>query len=306
MLSQDVKRYIALQRALGYKFGHQSRSLTLFADYAMGHGDKFVRVERVLAWAAAQTSSAQHRQRLVARVRRFALALHAENPQHEVPPRDCVGHAKVARRAPYIYTADEIDRVMRTAGQMPAKGFIAPATLTTLLGLLAATGLRISEALSLQLSDVGDDGLLIRKSKFGKSRLIPLHETTQAALRRYRAIRARQPVYTQAVFVSKTGQALMYPAVREMFRRLLTRTGLKPGSASSPGPRMHDFRHTFAVRSLGQCQLDRNVVAQHMVALSTYLGHANVTDTYWYLEGTPMIMRGIATAGEARHQGGDV
>jgi site-specific recombinase XerD len=291
MLSQEVKRYVALQRVLGYKFEPQSHSLQQFADYAMSQGDTFIRVDRVLAWATKQTPSAQHRQTLVVRVRRFALALHAEDPQHEVPPRDCVGHARMVRRAPYIYSAEEIDWIMRTAGQMPAKGFIAPLTLSTLLGLLASTGLRISEVLSLQLSDIGEDGLIIRKSKFGKSRLIPMHETTEAALEQYVAMRARQPVFTQAVFVSRCGQALIYKTVFGVFRRLLTRAGLKPGSAPNHGPRIHDFRHTFAVRSLEQCQTDRKAVALHMVALSAYLGHANVTDTYWYLEGTPIIMR---------------
>jgi integrase len=237
-------------------------------------------------------------------VRRFALAMHAENPQHEVPPRDCVGHATIVRKSPYIYTADEIDRIMHTAGQMPAKGFIAPATLTTLLGLLASTGLRISEALSPECSDVGDDGLIIRKSKHGKSRLIPLHETTQAALERYLSERARRAVYTQAVFVSSNGQALMYHVIRDTFRRLMVRAGLRP-KFSGTGPRMHDLRHTFAVRSLEQWRPNRQAVAQHMIALSTYLGHANVTHTYWYLEATPIIMRGIATAGEAMHQGGN-
>jgi integrase len=303
MLSQDIGRYSTLQRTLGYKFGDQSCSLKLFADYAMAHGDEFVRVERVLAWSAAQTPSAQRRYRLVGYVRRFALAMHAENPRHEVPARDCVGHAKIARRSPYIYSAEEIDRIMCTAGQMPAKGFIAPATLTTLLGLLASTGLRISEALSLECSDVGDDGLVIRKSKHGKSRLIPLHETAKAALDLYLSVRARQTVFTEAVFVCRNGQALMYPAVRETFLRLMVRASLK--ESSSRGPRMHDLRHTFAVRSLEQCQSDRQAVAQHMVALSNYLGHTNVTDTYWYLEATPIIMRGIATAGEAMHQGGE-
>jgi integrase len=303
MLSQDVERYVDLQRTLGFKFGDQSRSLKLFADYAGARGDEFVRVGRVLAWAAAQTPSAQRRQSLVARVRRFALAMQAEDPRHEVPPRDCVGHAKIARKSPYIYSADEIDRIMHTAGQMPAKGFIAPATLTTMLGLLASTGLRISEALSLECSDVGDDGLLIRKSKHGKSRLIPLHETTEAALDRHLSERARQAVYTQAVFVSNNGQALMYHAIRDAFRRLMVRAGLRPGF-SGTGPRMHDLRHTFAVRSLEQCRPDRQAVAQHMIALSNYLGHTSVTDTYWYLEATPIIMRGIATAAEAMHQGG--
>jgi len=105
------------------------------------------------------------------------------------------------------------------------------------------------------------------------------------------------------MFVSSNGQALMYPTVRQTFLRLLARAGLR--ESPSRGPRMHDLRHTFAVRSLEQCQPDRQAVAQHMVALSTYLGHTNVTDTYWYLEAaTPIIMLGIAMAGEAMHQGG--
>jgi integrase len=303
MLSQDVERYINLQQTLGFKFGDQSCSLKLFANYAGAHGDEFVRVERVLAWAAAQTPSAQRRQTLVARVRRFALAMHAESQRHEVPPRDCVGHAKIARKPPYIYSSDEIDRIMRTAGQMPAKGFISPATLATMLGLMASTGLRISEVLALECPDVGDDGLVIRKSKHGKSRLIPLHDTTQAALDRHLSERARHAVYTKAVFVSNNGQALMYPAIRDTFRRLMVRAGLRR-EFSGTGPRMHDLRHTFAVRSLEQCRPDRQAVALHMSALSTYLGHAHVTDTYWYLEATPIIMRGIATAGEAMHHGG--
>ena len=101
MLSQDVERYIDLQRTLGYKFGDQSCSLRLFAAYAMSNGDEFVRVERVLTWAAVQTASAQRRCTLVARVRRFALAMHAESPRHEVPPRACVGRAKMVRRPPH-------------------------------------------------------------------------------------------------------------------------------------------------------------------------------------------------------------
>lgn len=304
MLSHDVERYITLQRTLGYKYDDQSRSLKLFAAYAMAHADEFVRVERVLAWSAAQTPSAHRRWKLVAQVRRFALAMHAENPRHEVPPRDCVGHVKIVRRSPYIYTADDIDRIMHSAAQMPVKGFIAPATLTTLLGLLASTGLRISEALSLECSDVGDDGLIIRKSKHGKSRLVPLHETAQAALDQHLSERARRPVFTEAVFVSSNGQALMYHVIRDTFRRLMVRAGLRP-RFSGTGPRMHDLRHTFAVRSLEQCQHDRQAVAQHMIALSTYLGHTNVTSTYWYLEATPIIMSDIARVGEAMHQRGD-
>ncbi len=302
MLTQSVEHYVSLQRSLGYKYDEQARSLRQFAEYAAARGDSFIRVERVLAWAAL-TPSAPRRRTLVARVRQFANAMHADDTRHEVPPRDCEGHAKAARKPPYIYTTDDIDHLMQSAGQMPTTGWITPATFTALLGLLISTGLRISEALSLECQDVAIDGLLIRKSKHGKSRLIPLHETTRAALGRYIDERARRPVYTQAVFVSSAGQALIYATVLANFRRLLAYTGLRSVAASS-GPRIHDLRHTFAVRSLEQCRHDRYAVARHMVALSTYLGHTNVTDTYWYLEATPIIMGGIAEAGEARQRGG--
>ena len=129
-----------------------------------------------------------------------------------------------------------------------------------------------------------------------------MHETAKAALERYLIERARRLVFAKAVFVSSNGQSLMYPTVRETFLRLMVRAGLR--KFRGRGPRIHDLRHTFAVRSLERCQSDRRSVAQHLVALSTYLGHTNVTDTYWYLEATPIIMRGIAAAGEAMHQGG--
>lgn len=303
MLSQDVERYTTSKRTLGYKFTAQTYSLKRFADYAMAHGDQFIRVDRVLAWVTSETASAFMRCRLVARVRRFAIDMQAEDPRHEVPPRDCFGRAKVARQSPYIYTADEIERIMRAA-QTPQRGIIAPLTLATLLGLLASTGLRISEALALQCSDLTDDGLLIRKSKNNRSRLIPLHETTRAALEKYLSERAHRPVYTQTLFVSSKGQGLQHSVVWCTFLRLLARIGIRPSART--GPRIHDLRHTFAVRSLEQCQNDRRAVAQHMVALSTYLGHTEIAHTYWYLEATPTLMRGIAEAGEAMHRGGDL
>ena len=302
MLTQAVEHYISLQRSLGYKFDDQAHSLRQFAEYAVARGDSFIRFERVLAWGAL-TLSAPRRRTLVARVRQFAKAMHAEDARHEVPPIDCEGHAKVVRTPPYIYTSDDIDRLMQSARQMPTTGWITPETLTTLVGLLVSTGLRISEALVLECRDVSIDSLLIRKSKHGKSRLIPLHETTQAAMGRYLDERARRPVYTQAVFVSSAGKPLIYATVLATFRRLLDYAGLRSVAASS-GPRIHDLRHTFAVRSLEQCQQGRYAVARHMVALSTYLGHTNVTDTYWYLEATPIIMGGIAEASEAMQRRG--
>lgn len=302
MLIEAAKRYASLQRAMGYKYDDQARSLRQFAEYATALGDDFIRVERVLAWAD-QRPSAPRRCILIARVRQFAKAMNAEDHRHEIPPKNCEGHAKVVRRAPYIYTADEIDRLIRSALQSSTQGKIHPETMATLLGLLASTGLRISEALSLQCQDVTGDGLIIRKSKHGKSRLMPLHETTCVALKSYLQKRACWPVYAQVVFVCSAGKPLNYATVLYNFRRLLVSTALRPVS-SGCSPRMHDLRHTFAVRSLEQCNNDRHAVTQHMVALSAYLGHTNVTDTYWYLEATPILMGRIAEASEAMQWGG--
>jgi len=174
---------------------------------------------------------------------------------------------------------------------------------STLFGLLAATGMRISEALALQVDDVTADGLLVRETKFHKSRLLPLHATTRRVLDRYLGARCQMGTADGALFVSITGERLPYTAVRSAFLRLLDHIGLRRAH-SGRDPRIHDLRHTFAVRSLEQCGHERDVVARHIVALSTYLGHAHVTDTYWYLQATPRLMVQIAEAGEALLVGG--
>jgi integrase len=301
MLNRDVERHVALRRALGFKFRHEARTLRQFADFATAQGDTFVRNERVLAWAA-QTSSAVMRHTRVARVRRFAIAMQAEDPRHEVPSRDCAGWTQVVRKAPYIYTPEEIGQLMAAAGRLPADGWIAPGTFTTLLGLLASTGLRISEAMALECPDIVETGLLIHNSKHGKSRLLPLHATTRSALETYLGERGQRHVVSRAMFVSSPGRPLKYQTVRSTFRWALEHGGFRP-AADGTWPRMHDLRHTFAVRSLEQCRHDRTAVARHMAALSHYLGHTNVTDTYWYLEATPFVMGKIAEAGEAMYRG---
>jgi len=301
MLNRDVERYVALRRALGFKFRHEARTLRQFADFATAHGDTFVRNERVLAWAA-QTSSAVMRHTRVARVRRFAIAMQAEDPRHEVPSRNCVGWTQVVRKAPYIYTPEEIGQLMAAAGRLPTDGWIAPGTFTTLLGLLASTGLRISEAMALECPDLMETGLLIHNSKHGKSRLLPLHATTRSALETYLADRVRRHGATRELFVSAPSRPLKYETVRGTFRRVQEDAGFTP-AADGTWPRLHDLRHTFAVRSLEQCRHDRAAVAHHMAALSHYLGHTNVTDTYWYLEATPFVMGKIAEAGEAMYRG---
>ena len=302
MLRQDLARYMDLQRSLGFKFRLQHILLRGFVAFADKHGDRHVRSARVLIWAAQAPSPEQRRNRLLT-VRRFALAAHAENARHQIPAADALGNAVIKRHPPYIYKAEEIVRLIRAAAALEPADSMKPFIYATLLGLLAATGMRISEALALRLGDVSADGLLVRESKFKKSRLLPLHATTRQALDTYLVEREKLVTIERALFVSSAGGPLSYYTVRGVFLRLLARTGLE-GASHRGNPRIHDLRHTFAVRSLEQCPHDRDAVARHILALSTYLGHAHVTDTYWYLQATPVLMAQIATAGEAFLVGG--
>jgi integrase len=302
MLNRDLACYIDRKRALGFKFRGAADLLRSFVRFAEQRGDRFIKSTRAIAWAAQAPSPERHRTRLLT-VRRFALELHAENARHQVPPAKAPGHARVKRRPPYIYSPDEIVRLLRTAGALERPGSIRPIMYATLLGLIAATGMRIAEALALQLDDVTADGLAIRETKCHKSRLLPLHATTRLALDRYLVARRQVAVADRALFISVAGKSLPYRTVRNVFLQLLDRIKLR-GAHAGRDPRIHDLRHTFAVRSLEQCSHDHNAVARHIVALSTYLGHAHVTDTYWYLQATPVLMAQIAGAGEALLKGG--
>jgi len=300
MLNSDLRRYVDLHRSLGFKFRSQHGLLRNFVNHAEAEGDEFVRIDRVLDWAARAPSPPQRRNRLLT-VRRFALAMKAEDIRHEVPAADALGHGVFRRRIVHIYRPDEVERLMSAANQLRPAGSIRPLTYSILFGLLAATGMRISEALALRLEDVTADGLIIRQTKFQKSRLLPLHPTTQQALDEYLSIRGKLGTLDGALLISTTGKAPAYDTVSAIFRRLARTIGLR-GQPGEPGPRIHDLRHTFAVRSLEQCCHDAKSVAHHMLALSTYLGHAHVTDTYWYLHATPILMGQIAQAGEALHR----
>ena len=302
MLNQAMEQYVELYQAVGFKFDEQHRVLRSFVAFAEAAGDEFIRTNRVFEWARL-TPSARRRRTLLLTVRRFALTLRAEDIRHEVPAADAFGRASVERRSPHIYTADEINRLMRAAGEMPPQGSFIPMMYETLFGLLAATGLRISEVLALQCKDITEDGLVIRKSKNRKSRLVPLHEMTRRAIDAYLSVRNRKASCDDHLFIGASGRVLQYNAVHDVFRSLIQSIGLRDATGQR-SPRIHDLRHTFAVRSLEQCGHDRNTVARHIVALSTYLGHARVTDTYWYLEATPVVMRQIADASESVYRGG--
>jgi integrase len=302
MLSDDLARYVALHEALGFKFRTQRVLLRLFVLYAERHGDEVIKSDRVISWATEAPSPEQRRNRLLT-VRRFAVAMHAENSQNDVPAADALGRGLFRRTQPYIYSGDEIVQLMEAAASLQPSDTIRPLTYTTLFGLLAATGMRISEALALRLGDVTEDGLIINQTKFKKSRLVPLHDTTRAAIDRYLSVRVAILTDVDSLLISETGRPLCYDTVSAKFRRLSRKIGLR-GEPGQPGPRIHDLRHTFAVRSLERCPCNNEAVSRHILALSTYLGHAHVADTYWYLQATPGLMVQIADASETFGQGG--
>ncbi len=302
MLSEDLQRHISLRQALGYKFRSQALLLRSFVSYAEAHGDRIISADRILAWAVEAPSPEQRRNRLL-EARRFAIAMHAEDSRHELPAADALGRGLSARRIPYLYSQEEICGLMNAAVALLPVGTIRPVTFATLFGLLAATGMRISEALALRLSDVTDDGLIIERTKFKKSRLLPLHPSTRRVLDAYLALRLRAVTSSDVLLIGNTGQAVAYPTVIAVFLRLTRSIGLR-GASDRGGPRIHDLRHTFAVRSLERCPRNAAAVSRHIVGLSTYLGHAHVTDTYWYLQASPVLMTHIADAGEALQERG--
>jgi len=303
MLMEAVNRHIELCQSMGFKYRVQSYALRSFADFAEQRSEEFVRAASVVEWAASAPSVRQRHDRLQT-VHRLACALNAEDQRHEVPPTGTFGGQPRRPRSCHIFSQDEIDRLLRAASELLPQGSIRPLTYQTLLSLIACTGLRISEALKLELSDVTEDGLVIRSTKFQKSRLVPLHESASHSLRQYVAARRRFAPTGSTLFVSRSGGKLAYPTVITTFLRLVRSAGLRGGPGQA-GCRLHDLRHTFAVRSLEQCSNDRRAVARHMAALSTYLGHAHVSDTYWYLQATPKLLGDIATAAEVLYRGGE-
>jgi integrase len=252
-----------------------------------------VQTQTAIDWAALGPSVAQRDARLKA-VCRFVRHVQVEDARHDLPPANHFG-ARKRRRPPHIYSAEEIDRLIEAALRLRPKGGLRSLTYATLIALLSATGLRISEALKLTIADVTSDGLLIRETKFRKTRLVPLHETAAAGLKRYLA-RRRLCSIDDPVFVDQRGLSLRYIAVKETFDRLVRKAGVRPRTARRP--RLHDLRHTFAVRALQGSPAGRSQCGAHMVALATYMGHVNIYATYWYLEATADLMRDVAAAGE--------
>lgn len=301
MLRDAVDTYVALRRVTGFKFRDPERMLRGFAAFAAARGDEVIRAHTAVLWAeqAAGQRTRHWRLRLVTRLAEF---LRAEDPRHELPPQG-VFCSRAVRPLPHVFSEEDIARIVAGAAQLGPSGSLRPLTYSTLFGLIAVTGLRISEALALRLRDVTGASLTIRESKFRKSRCLPRHATTAAALQRYLAARDRVASRTDHLFISLRRTKLSPHTVRQVFHDVCERIGCGRTLAGTR-PRVHDLRHDFTIRALERCPAGRDRVTRHMLALSTYLGHAQVASTYWYLERTPQLLRDIAAACDARVPGG--
>ena len=295
-----VESYLAVRRAAGFTLSNTEYLLRSFSAFAADKKQTHIRTATTIDWACQARSVAQRHTRYQT-ICHFGQYLRVEDPRHESPPPNHFGYRKT-RRVPYIYSRGEIDSLVLAATRLPASGSLRPETYAALISLLAATGLRISEALHLLVSDITPDGLLIRRTKFQKTRLVPLHDTAVTGLGHYLMHRQQARWGGDHVFVSTEGQPLVYWKVHGVFRTLLKSAGLKP--CGGRWPRIHELRHTFAVRALESSPTGRQRIGQHMLALATYLGHVNINATYWYLETTPELLRDIAAVAENFAQGG--
>ena len=298
MLSGAVERHVALMRTCGFVFDRQAELLTGYAAFAEACGDTHVRTQTVLEWSRRAGTHLQRRI-LYLTVRRFAVAAVAEDTRHAVPPPDLLPRAAKQRPTPYIYAPQQIAALVAVADRAESRRCRVPGQYRVLFGLLAATGMRISEALGLDPCDVTPDGLLIREAKRRGRRLLPLHPTVETVLGAHLVRRACVLDASGAIFLGDRGGRLCYGTAHATFQRMLALMEMTGAAKEGRNPRIHDLRHTFAVRSLEACAAERSAVARHMLALSSWLGHVNIVDTYWYLAGTPAVLSGIAARTEA-------
>jgi integrase len=296
----SIEHYLAVRYATGFTLTNTTYLLRSFGQFAAARGDTHIRTATVIAWAAQSESATQRSERLKT-VCRLARYLHVDDAQHEIPPADHFGSPK-RRPVPYLYSQEEIRQLLAAARQLPPIDSVRPHTYATVLGLLAATGLRVSEALTLHMADLAPLGLLIRKTKFQKTRLVPLHDTTVQALVQYRSRWRPRQSGEAVLFLDEDGHPLQYGKFYRTFQQLVKACQLSRPTGRRL--RLHDLRHTFAVRALEASPCGRQHLSRHMHALATYLGHVAIHTTYWYLDTTPELLRNIASASEAFLEGG--
>ena len=305
-LRKAVQDYVAMRRALGFNLRKVEVGLLDFVSFLERKGVSHITTARALQWAT-QPSHVQPfvwAQRL-SFVRGFARHWSAIDPRTEIPPWGLLPYRPVRAR-PYLYSEEEIRRLLQAAESLPSRHPLKPWTYSCLLGTLVVTGLRLGEVLNLRTGDIDwSEGVLtIRGTKFGKSRLVPLHPSTRKVLaayakRRNRLIAARAEAY---FFVNQNGNRLDRGEVRRTFYALSRQVGLRAPSASH-GPRLHDFRHRFAIKTLIQWYRSGQDPERRLPILSTYLGHVHVADTYWYLTACPELMGLVVKRLEKRWEG---
>lgn len=305
-LRDAVDEYLEMRRALGYKLEGAGAVLPMFISFLEKHGKSFITMKLALEWS--MLPSEVNPSRWAARlsfVRGFARYRSATDPRTEIPPCGLLPWRN-NRAKPYPYTDEEIRRLMDAALRLPPKDGLRPWTYYCLFGFLPVTGLRISEALSLQCPDVDlqEDILTIRRTKFGKSRLVPVHASTKQVLTEYAQRRDRLLCRqtSQFFFVSDRGRPLRYRAVLKTFHKVSRQIGLR-GAKQSHGPRLHDARHYFACQTLVSWYRSGRDVDRCVPILATYLGHVGVTNTYWYLSLCPELMGLSAARLERRWEG---
>lgn len=295
-LTQHVQRYLSVRRSLGYDLSTSGRVLTKFASFMDTHNEPYVTAELFLQWkqafGAASQSTWAHR---LSMVRQFAFWLHSLDTAHQVPPQSLLP-SRYRRKPPYIYSEDDIRRIVREAAQLPSQNGLRAITYPAFFGLVSVTGLRISEAIALRVGDVDlENGIInVRQGKNGRQRLLPLTECTNTYLNEYARKRDRLLAHpVDAFFVSDEGLPLTDCAVRYNFAKVCQRLGLRAAQRfhrHGVGPRVHDLRHTFAVRVLINWYKQGNDIQAEMLKLVNYLGHQNLAHTYWYLEAVPELL----------------
>jgi integrase/recombinase XerD len=287
-LTSHVEDYLRLRRALGFKLERAGQLLPQLVAYLEAASARTVTTDLAIAWARQPDATPNHWAQRLAIARGFARYLQTIDPATEVPPPG-VFPARRHRPSPYLYSQRDICQILQAARALRPP--LRAATCEAIFGLIAASGMRIGEAIGLDDGDVGLDAgvITIREAKFGRSRLVPLHPTVTQALGRYAAERGRlcpRP-RSAAFFLSGAGTRLDRSSVGATLRKITTDLGLRSATVR---PRVHDLRHSFAVQTLIRWQRAGVNIDERIGALSTYLGHIAPADTYWYLSASPELM----------------
>jgi integrase len=306
-LATWLDNYLADRRHAGFALKVEGAQLMRFVRFAeqIGHRGALT-VKLAVQWASSSRSGKSlTAARRIEVIRPFAAYCQQFDAATQIPPRSLFGHAH-RRLTPHIFTQDEILDLLKACDQLFPAGGLRGATCAAIFGLIASTGLRISEATTLTRADVdlGQRLLHIHGAKFGKSRYVPLHPTTAAALRRYEQRRDLDPsaANINAFFMFDYGRPASTSSVEYAFK--LLRTALRwHARGEHPEPRVHDLRHSFVCHRLQEWYAQGLEIDRAILALSTYIGHAKVTDTYWYVTATPDLLA-IAAQRFASGKGG--